>query len=49
MPFISSFRGPFPPTPENVWLAIILGFVFGTVIAIIVELYFRKKFKKFKS
>ena len=41
MPLIG--HGPFPPTPENVYKAILLGIIIGTVLAIIVDKHFRKK------
>ena len=41
-PEIIQNKGPFPPTPENVWLAIIAGAIFGAIVAIISVRAFRK-------
>ena len=32
-PSIIQNKGPFPPTPENVWLALVLGAVVGAIAA----------------
>ncbi len=41
MPLIG--HGPFPPTPENVYKAIMLGIITGAVLAIIIDRYFKKR------
>ena len=35
-------KGPFPPTPENVWLALLIGAIFGAVIALVTVRAFKK-------
>ncbi len=42
-------RGPFPPTPENVWLAILMGSIFGAIIALAFELYLSRRHKRTTS
>ncbi len=34
-PSVIENKGPFPPTPENVWLALVAGAIFGAVVALI--------------
>jgi len=34
-PSIIQNKGPFPPTPENVWLALLLGAIVGTILAVL--------------
>jgi len=36
-------HGPFPPTPENVYKAMILGAVVGALLAVVTDKYFKKK------